>query len=187
MNNALLELGYTNKKVATVFTDLSGFTKFSLKYNIESALLVLDPLMKEYDKCIKKHNGILIKSMGDSLFVIFENVKNAVDSVLEMQKITNDYKAQESNQALFELCAGIGYGECYESNQGDFFGNEVNLASKLGEDIGKGREILVTQNCYNKMIQEGIENLVTFECDSLISGVQIATYKLTKSNQICQK
>jgi class 3 adenylate cyclase len=42
-----------------------------------------------------------------------------------------------------ELCIGIGFGRILQLDD-DAFGDEVNLAYKLGEDIAKGREILIT-------------------------------------------
>lgn len=43
------------------------------------------------------------------------------------------------------LCVGIGYGRVLRIGDLDVFGAEVNAASKLGEDIAKANEVLVTQ------------------------------------------
>jgi hypothetical protein len=42
------------------------------------------------------------------------------------------------------LCCGVGWGRVLKIGDDDVFGHEVNLASKLGEDIAKGDEIIVT-------------------------------------------
>ena len=42
------------------------------------------------------------------------------------------------------LCVGIGYGHMLRVGQRDVFGQEVNAASKLGEDIAKAGQILIT-------------------------------------------
>ncbi len=42
------------------------------------------------------------------------------------------------------LCIGLGYGRVLHIGDQDVFGQEVNAASKLGEDTAKANEILVT-------------------------------------------
>ena len=43
------------------------------------------------------------------------------------------------------LCIGLGFGRVLRIGDADVFGAEVNAASKLGEDIAKAHEILVTK------------------------------------------
>ena len=43
------------------------------------------------------------------------------------------------------LCVGIGFGRILRIGDSDVFGQEVNAASKLGEDTAKADEILVTK------------------------------------------
>ena len=42
------------------------------------------------------------------------------------------------------LCVGIGFGRILRIGDADVYGQEVNAASKLGEDTAKADEILVT-------------------------------------------
>ena len=42
------------------------------------------------------------------------------------------------------LCVGIGYGEVLRVGDTDIYGAEVNAACKLGEDIARAHEILIT-------------------------------------------
>ena len=42
------------------------------------------------------------------------------------------------------IAIGIGFGSILDLDGEDFFGDEVNLASKLGEDIATGGEVLLT-------------------------------------------
>jgi class 3 adenylate cyclase len=43
------------------------------------------------------------------------------------------------------LCVGIGYGPILRIGDSDVYGNQVNAASKLGEDTAKARDILITR------------------------------------------
>ncbi len=130
---------------AVMFTDLSGFSRGVEKFGIihflqtiyESERLLL-PLIEEYD-------GILLKVEGDSLLVIFRNVNKAVKCALNMQKTLKKYNEIQTDEEKILLCLGIGFGRVLKIGDTDVFGAEVNAASKLGEDIAREKEILVTQ------------------------------------------
>ena len=45
-----------------------------------------------------------------------------------------------------QVSIGIGYGDLhYVTSEDDYYGAEVNLASKLGEDVACGGETLLTE------------------------------------------
>lgn len=136
---------------AVMFTDLSGFSRGVEKFGIihflqtiyESERILL-PLIEDFD-------GILLKAEGDSLLVIFRNVNKAVRCAVEMQRTVETYNQKQSDEEKILLCVGVGFGRVLKIGDSDVFGAEVNAASKLGEDIAKGREIFVTQAVYENI------------------------------------
>ena len=52
------------------------------------------------------------------------------------------------------LCCCIGYGRILKIGDDDVFGHEVNLASKLGEDVAEANEILVTRAVMNAVADD---------------------------------
>ena len=60
--------------------------------------------------CIDRHDGILLKSEGDSLLVIFRSVRKALECSLSMQKAARDYNRgrAEAEQKIHDTMAGIG-------------------------------------------------------------------------------
>ncbi|HOD41888.1 MAG TPA: adenylate/guanylate cyclase domain-containing protein [Candidatus Wallbacteria bacterium] len=136
---------------AVMFTDLSGFSRGVEKFGIihflqtiyESERLLL-PLIENFD-------GILLKVEGDSLLVIFRNVNKAVRCALEMQGVLKKYNETQSDEEKILLCVGIGFGRVLKIGDSDVFGAEVNAASKLGEDMARAYEILVTQAVVDKI------------------------------------
>ena len=93
---------------------------------------------------IEKENGILLKTEGDSLIVMFRHVNDAVRCSLAMQACTQKYNETRIDEEKVLLCVGIGYGEVLRIGDADIFGAEVNAACRLGEDIAKADEILMT-------------------------------------------
>jgi class 3 adenylate cyclase len=81
---------------------------------------------------------------GDSMLVIFKRSSKAISCAINMQKLLHNYNQDKPETDKVLLCVGIGFGEMLRIGDRDVFGAEVNASSKLGEDIAKAGEILVT-------------------------------------------
>jgi class 3 adenylate cyclase len=131
---------------AVMFTDLSGFSRGVADFGIVHYLQVIYESERLFVPCIDRHDGILLKTEGDSLLVIFRNPAKAVDCAVEMQRVAAGYNADRDAAEKVLLCVGIGYGPVLRIGDRDVYGSEVNAASKLGEDTAMAGEILVTDS-----------------------------------------
>lgn len=129
---------------AIMFTDLSGFSRNVEKFGIIHFLQIIYESQRLFVPLIDENDGILIKSVGDSLMVIFRKVEKAVDCAIAMQKAAKVYNQDKAAENQILLAIGLGYGRILKIGDADIFGAEVNAASKLGEDIGEAWEILGT-------------------------------------------
>lgn len=138
---------------AVMFTDLSGFSRGVAKFGIihflqtiqESERLLL-PIIDDYD-------GILLKIEGDSLMAIYRKPEKALACSFAMQAELVKYNVNRSAEEQILLCVGLGFGRMLRIGDADVFGEEVNAASKLGEDIAKAGEILITEALYETLRQ----------------------------------
>jgi adenylate cyclase len=148
-----------------MFTDLSGFSRHVAKFGIIHFLQTIHESERILIPVIEDHDGILLKVEGDSFLVIFRNVSKAIRCSINMQQTLKDYNSGKSDEEKVLLCIGLGYGPMLRIGDSDVFGNEVNSASKLGEDTAHAWEILVTeavrQNCTEiaDISFEGIEEV----------------------------
>jgi adenylate cyclase len=126
-------------------TDLAGFSRNVAEFGIIHFLQTIYESERILIPVIEKHDGILLKVEGDSFFVIFRNVQKAIRASIEMQRTTVRYNAARVPQEHVLLCVGLGFGHVLRIGDADVFGAEVNAASKLGEDIARASEILVTK------------------------------------------
>ncbi|MBE3118270.1 MAG: adenylate/guanylate cyclase domain-containing protein [Candidatus Atribacteria bacterium] len=76
---------------AVMFTDLSGFSRRVAEFGIIHFLQTIFESQRILVPCIDRHDGILLKSEGDSLFVIFRSVRKALDCSLAMQRTVREY------------------------------------------------------------------------------------------------
>lgn len=128
-----------------MFTDLSGFSRNVEKFGIIHFLQTIHESQRLLIPILENNDGILLKIEGDSYLVIFRNVNKALKAGIEMEKALTKYNKKKSKEEQVLLCIGLGYGKVLKIGDTDVFGKEVNAASKLGEDIAKAGEILVTE------------------------------------------
>lgn len=129
---------------AVVFTDLSGFSRHVAKFGIIHFLQIIHEQQRMLLPIVEEHDGILVKVEADSFLMLFKKPIQAVRCCLAMQKTCQIFSARRAAEEQVILCCGVGFGKLIKVGDADVFGHEVNLAGKLGEDIAKANEILVT-------------------------------------------
>ncbi len=127
-----------------MFTDLSGFSRKVAEFGIIHFLQVILESHRILVPCIEQHDGILIKTEGDSMLVVFRSVQRAIECSVAMQRAARDYNEDREDAEKILLCIGLGFGDVLRIGDHDVFGAQVNAASKLGEDTAGAWEILVT-------------------------------------------
>lgn len=158
---------------AIMFTDLSGFSRGAAEFGIIHFLQIIFESQRLLIPTIEEYDGILLKMEGDSMLVVFRNVKKAIECSISMQKVLSNYNKLKLDTDKVLLCIGLGFGKVLKIGDQDVFGAEVNAASKLGEDIAKSEEILVTE-----LVKENSGNKYNFQkIDEIPPGAKSA-YKL---------
>lgn len=127
-----------------LYTDLSGFSREVIHHGIIFTLGIIHIFREIALPIIALHGGILMKTEGDSLIILFREVEDSLKAALEMSAALERYNGEHEEHQIFNA-SGIGYGRILKLGDYDMYGLEVNLASKLGEDIGKGSDILLTE------------------------------------------
>jgi class 3 adenylate cyclase len=128
---------------AVVFTDTADFTKRTARHGIVHFLMLFQRILDGTPAAIRPYGGRLVKAEGDSLLLDFPDVSAAC-----LGTIALDRMLRRTNKGLpapdrLRFSYGIGYGSVLWLEH-DLFGLEVNLASKLGEDLARPGEALLT-------------------------------------------
>lgn len=130
---------------AVLFTDLTGFSRNVAEFGIIHFLQVILESERAFAPCIDEHGGILLKSEGDSLLVIFRRPENALRCAVGMQRASAEYNQGRPPEEHILPCLGLGFGPVIRLGDQDVFGAEVNAASKLGEDAAESGDIFATE------------------------------------------
>jgi class 3 adenylate cyclase len=158
---------------AIMVLDMSGFSRTTQQYGIVSFLLMIHQMRLIVKPCVAAHRGLLIKAEADNLFSLFDTATDAVRASLEIiQRLEAANVLLPEEQRLY-VSIGIGYGQILNVEDKDFYGNEVNLASKLGEDIARMGDVLLTEAAYAALQEPDFE---TRQENISISGLSLSYF-----------
>ncbi len=131
---------------AVLVLDMSGFSRTTRQHGIVSFLLMIHQMQLMSRPAIENNKGLLLKAEADNLFCLFDTVTDAVGAAREIVgRLSNVNLILPEDRRLY-ASVGIGYGRILNVEDEDLFGDEVNLASKLGEDVaGRGAVLLTSQ------------------------------------------
>jgi len=132
---------------AILVLDMTGFTEAAMKGGELASLLRIFDVQKVCLPVLREHGARLIRCFADNIVALFPYPGGAADGALEIHRRVAAFNASvlaSSNPA--RCCIGIGYGSVYAIGPNLAQGDEMNRASRLGEDIARGDEILLTQN-----------------------------------------
>jgi class 3 adenylate cyclase len=93
---------------------------------------------------VRDNGGRTIKTVADDLFAVFPTPGDAVEAALDIHRAFAAVNEAVPCDQDIHGSIGIGFGPTLLLDEADLFGHEVNLASKLGEDLACGDEILLT-------------------------------------------
>lgn len=127
-----------------MFTDLAGFSRQVAKFGIIHFLQTIHESEKLLLPVVGAHDGLVLKTEGDSFLAIFRNPRKALMAAHAMHELLDEWNTERPHEELVLLCIGLGHGHVLRVGDKDVFGMEVNAASNLGEDEARAGEILAT-------------------------------------------
>ena len=133
----------SRKLTAILFTDIVGFTSL-MRSDEKKALNLLYYNRQLLDPIIKKHNGDVLKEMGDGTLNSFPSAIEAVKCAIEIQEMLDSVPSMN-------LRMGVHIGDVIVDNE-DIFGDGVNIASRI-QDLAKPGGI-----CISKAVFDSIQN-----------------------------
>jgi adenylate cyclase len=128
---------------AVVFTDCADFTVRTLRDGILHFLMVFEEAAAGTAAVVGRTGGEVLKVEADSLLILYPTVAAACRGVQAIEAFLRRFNAQRPPREQARFSYGVGYGDVLDLDA-DAFGAEVNLASKIGEDLARPGEVLLT-------------------------------------------
>ena len=127
-----------------VFADLVGSTGIFERLGDETAGRFVTQLTTALSKTFEQHNGRVVKLLGDGLFVVFPEERDALTACIAIQKRLIDKPLVPGGLGSpVQMQMGMEAGEVVEI-EGDCYGDAVNCAARLA-DLAGADQILTTQ------------------------------------------
>jgi len=157
--------------------DMSGFSLLTRKYGVVHYLSLVKRMQLTTLPIIEKHHGTMIKFEADNCFAMFDEVLPAVQASIELNTVFNAMNEYTDDPFDIRISIGMDYGDVLLTDGPDYFGDTVNRACKLGEDIAGPGEIILTETAFTQLPAES-----GFQGEPLelsISGVRQKAFKLS--------
>ena len=172
--------------VGTVFiSDMAGFSSTSRKVGVCHFLKMIHRTRQIVAPVIEGNNGILLKCDADNCYAYFEQADDAIKASFDVNAALFEANDTFELGEEINLSVGIDYGRVLLIGDVDFYGDPVNTASKLGEDLAIRDEVLVTRRAIehsNFEIPELAERMVARISDIEIQYVRLPMTEISEDS-----
>ena len=134
------------KLLTIMFTDIEGYTKMTASQSIVETMATLQESDEILPPIIEKHEGTVIKKIGDAFMARFDSADSALIAGVQIQQAlhANNRKRQETNKAPWNIRIGLNTGPVIIKDE-DIFGDAVNVASRVESNAESG-EVYCTED-----------------------------------------
>ncbi len=139
------------KDAVAMFTDLRGFTRYSVTAPIEDVERILEFWDESHKAVVSVHNGVIRAVMGDTYFLSFESADDAVAAWLDLQEGAAEFVAPGIDKIRFS--AGLDVGEL-RVFRNTTFGETTNNAARFET---RSREAGSNRLCMPLAVAEGLK------------------------------
>ena len=160
------------REKAVVALDMSGFSLTVRRSGIVSYLCCIRRMQRLMVPLVAQHGGELVKFEADNLLAVFDEARQAVVAGLAMKRAAESTPTPEGEVAL-AVGIGIDFGPVLLIPGQDCFGDAVNIAYKLGEDVARAGEVIVTT-----AVQQRLSDALVEPLDLSIAGLRLSAYRV---------
>lgn len=130
-----------------LFTDLSGSTATYERLGDGGAYRIVREHFTLLFDIIKKHNGTVIKTIGDAVMATFTNPADAVRASIDAKEAFVVFNKRRDIRGSASIKVGIHTGPCLAvtlNSRLDYFGTTVNKAARV-QSLAEKDQICITQ------------------------------------------
>jgi adenylate cyclase len=157
---------------AVMVLDSQGFSRRTQRDGLVAALAAVARLRLLLTPLVAGAGGEVVKLEADNLFAVFPDVPAALAAARALRLRLDEAKRLEAQP--LDACLGIDSGRILLLPGQELFGDAVNVAAKLGEDVATDGEIWLSGRAYAQ-----VEPRPPAEARALVlSGLEMVAYRL---------
>lgn len=135
-------MGREQVEIAVMFADVAGSTAIYDRLGDDAANRIIGKAVDIMKQLTEAHNGYVIKTIGDEVMSRFSTADDCVDAAREIQEEMEAGIQGEDEPVAIRI--GLHYGPAILMEDGDVFGDAVNVAARMA-DIAKADQIITTE------------------------------------------
>ena len=157
-------------EMALLFTDLVGFSSWALHAGDAAVLELLREVGTEVEAVIARHDGRIVKRLGDGLMATFLSAGEAVEAALDAQDAVQGIAV---DGYVPRMRAGVHWGRPRRLG-GDYLGVDVNVAARVA-DAAKAGQVLVSDVVLARIDSDGMHTgrAKRLRADGAPSGLRV--------------
>jgi len=134
---------------AILSIDMTGFTESAMRNGELQSLMRIFDAQQVCIPALQEFGADLIRCFADDIVALFADPNAAVDAAFEIHRRIELFNGSSLASAHpTRCCAGIGFGYVFSIGPNLAQGDEMNRASKLGENIARASETLLTEKAF---------------------------------------
>lgn len=158
--------------------DMAGFTTKVQTHGLLFFLRKIRYMQKTVGPLLTQWNGRLVKFEADNVYAVFTSSLDAVRCALSIHEAFHNLTNGLPDVDNVVVSIGIARGRILMIPGHDFFGDAVNLASKLGEDLAGHRETFISADLLADV--SGEPGIKVEPLDMAVGGIRLAAARVSR-------
>lgn len=169
---ALIRKSFQVHRAALVL-DMTDFSISVRRTGILAHLALIRRMQVLCQSPIEQAGGEVVKHDADNVFAVFAKAAQALQAAEAIQRQLAGHGLETADGRTVGASIGVDSGDILLIRETDFFGDAVNIAAKLGEDLAGRGEILVTARAYEEAGQPADYEAAEYA----VSGMPVAVWR----------
>ncbi len=143
------ELERQKQLLTILFVDIVGSTRFYDQHGDVEGLMMVEKCLAMLTPIVEQRDGVVAKTIGDSIMAWFRNAQTAVRCGVAMQQVLAAQNAKQppADHVHIRVALNLGLGLVKDK---DVFGDVVNVASRI-EKATDADEIAISPSVFEKI------------------------------------
>jgi class 3 adenylate cyclase len=137
----LKDLERLRQAVVVMFTDIQGSTAYFEQHGDAAGLLMVHNCNRIIRQIVEKHQGRVIKTIGDGMMTTFSDSACSVEAAIEFQRLLAEVNELRPEPERIGVRIGIHHGIGIVRTE-DVFGDVVNMASRVESEAAPGQIVI---------------------------------------------
>lgn len=159
--------------------DMAGFSVKVQKHGLMYFLRKIRYMQSVVGPLLRHHYGELVKFEADNAYAVFAHASDALACALDTHAAFRSRADGSPNVDDVQVSIGLARGRILLIPGHDFFGDAVNLACKLGEDVAEAGETWIAEDLFPEA--QALSGVAVEPTTFALSGIELPAGRIRRT------